>query len=108
SDAAGATTTGTVNITITPVNDAPVLANKVAVNVDEGASVVIADSDLRVTDADNVTSQIAYTVTGGPSNGRLELTTGPGVAISSFTQADIDAGRLNYVHDGSETTSDAF
>ena len=49
-----------------------------------------------------------YTVTTGPVNGQLELTTAPGVAISAFTQADINAGVLVYVHDGSQTTSDSF
>ena len=56
----------------------------------------------------SVVDAVSYTVTGGPANGQLELTTNPTVAITSFTQDDIDAGRLNYVHDGSDTTTDAF
>ena len=39
---------------------------------------------------------------------RLELTTAPGVAITSFTQADINAGRLVYVNNGANSTSDSF
>jgi hypothetical protein len=31
-----------------------------------------------------------------------------GVATTSFTQADIDAGRITYQHNGSATTSDSF
>ena len=32
----------------------------------------------------------------------------PNVAISTFTQSDIDSGQLIYVHNGSETTGDVF
>ena len=42
-----------------------------------------------------------------PANGQLELTTDPGVSITSFTQEDIDNNRLVYVHDDSNTTSDS-
>ncbi len=51
---------------------------------------------------------MAHTVTSVPANGQLELTTGPGVAITSFTQDDINNNRLVYVHDGSNTTADSF
>ena len=47
-------------------------------------------------------------VTASPANGQLELTTDPGVSITSFTQDDIDNNRLVYVHDDSNTTSDSF
>jgi hypothetical protein len=47
-------------------------------------------------------------VTAAPVNGDLELTSAPGSAISTFSQADIDAGNVVYVHDGSSTISDAF
>ena len=51
---------------------------------------------------------LVYTVTSGPANGQLELSTNPGVAISSFTQDDLDNNRVVYVHDGSQTASDSF
>ena len=38
----------------------------------------------------------------------MELTTNPGVAVTSFTQDDIDNNRLLYRHNGSETLSDSF
>ena len=43
-----------------------------------------------------------------PANGRLELTSAPGVPITSFTQDDIDNNLLLYVQGGSQTTSDSF
>ena len=42
------------------------------------------------------------------ANGQLELTGNPGVAVSSFTQAQIDANQVVYVHDGTNTTTDSF
>lgn len=58
-------------------------------------------------DEDQTAIDIGYAVVSGPSVGRLELTTNPGVSISSFTQLDIDDGRLVYVHSGAES-DDAF
>jgi hypothetical protein len=61
-----------------------------------------------VTDADNTPAQLIYTVTVIPMHGHLELTTAPGVAITSFTQAAINAGRLVYVNNGANSSSDSF
>lgn len=52
-------------------------------------------------------SEIIYTLLSPPNNGVLLLN---GVVLSSgsFTQANIDAGRLVYVNDGSDATDDNF
>jgi hypothetical protein len=96
------------NITVNPLNDEPVLNANTGITLAEGATSGITTAALEVTDVDNTPAELAYTVTVVPGNGQLELTTGPGTAIASFTQADIDAGRLVYVHDDSNTTSDSF
>ncbi|MGZ9159267.1 MAG: cadherin-like domain-containing protein, partial [Nitrospira sp.] len=64
--------------------------------------------ELTVTDVDHAAAQLTYSIGTGPAYGRLELSTAPGISTSSFTQADIIANRLVYVHDGSEATSDSF
>ena len=98
-----------VAITVTPaVNSAPSLATNAGSTVFQGFSDPITSGVLQVTDADNTPAQLIYTVTTAPVDGRLELTTAPGVAITSFTQADIDAGRLVYVNNGANSTSDSF
>ncbi len=92
---------------IDPVNDAPVLANNGA-TVDEGAAVTLTSVALLATDIDNTAAELTYTVTALPAHGQIFLN---GVALAagqSFTQADIDAGRVTYVHDGSETIADQF
>jgi Cadherin-like/Cadherin domain len=76
--------------------------------VAEGGSDTIDSSELSVGDLDNAPAQLTFSIGAGPAFGWLELTTTPGVSATTFTQADIIANRLVYVHDGSETTSDTF
>jgi hypothetical protein len=70
--------------------------------------VTITSAHLKATDSGAPDNSLVYTVTSAPANGQLELSTKPGTAITSFTQADIAAGTVQYVHNGSETTSDSF
>ncbi|GKS64187.1 hypothetical protein YTPLAS72_14910 [Nitrospira sp.] len=107
-DANSGTDVDTVAITITAQNDAPVLSTNTGSTVAEGGTDTIRSSELAVTDVEQGAAQLTYAIGTGPAYGRLELTTAPGVAVTSFTQADIDLNRLVYVHDGSETTSDNF
>ncbi|MEA2568913.1 MAG: hypothetical protein QOI24_914 [Acidobacteriota bacterium] len=83
----------TVNITITPVNDAPV-ANNDNYTVAEGGTLSPAAPGVlgNDTDADSPTLT-------------ANLVSGPAHATSFSLNAD---GSFNYVHDGSETTSDSF
>lgn len=103
-----ASTTRTLSIDINPVNDAPVIAGDLSATVDEGGTVSITPADLTENDPDDAGDGLTYLVTSGPDNGQLELTTNPNIAVTSFTQNDLDNGRLIYVHDGSQTTSDTF
>ena len=98
----------TFGITVTPVNSAPSLAINTGSTVIQGLIDLITSGELQVTDVDNTPAQLIYTVTTAPVNGRLELTTAPGVTITSFTQADINAGRLVFVHNGAVSASDSF
>ena len=99
----------TVALTVTPApNIVPSLATNAGSTVVQGLTDLITLGELQVTDADNTPAQLIYTVTVGPVHGQLELTTAPGVVIVSFTQADIDAGRLVYVNNGANSTSDSF
>ena len=102
------TVTGTVAITVTPVNDPPVITVNTGLTVNEGGTRVLTNSKLAATDPDNTATQLAYTVSVFPAHGRLERVVSPGVAITSFTQADLNSSTVRYVHDGGETTSDSF
>lgn len=127
----------TINITINPRNDAPVFVNKgepgygSVPKLDEGGTVIIAGGSytgsmpgktgsgtatapvgdvahLIFQDSDNSSVQRQYRVTEAPKYGTLTL---DGKALSKgsiFTQADLDSGKIQYKHDGSENHADGF
>lgn len=102
------TTTSSTNVIITPVNDAPLITTNMGGSTTSGGTVSIASSMLDGADPDDNGIDLTYSVTAGLGNGQLELTTNPGVAITSFTQADLDAGFVVYVHDGLTASGDSF
>src|SRR5262249_53582707 len=91
-----------------PVDDPPVLVINAALTVPEGGSGTVASTILKATDVDSPASQIIYRLTATPTHGALRLGTATLVTGAQFTQAQIDSGQLNYLHDGSETTSDTL
>ena len=108
-DGAGTSSSGTFNVTVTPVNDEEVLATNTGTTVNEASTGnVLTSGMLLTTDVDNTTGQLVYTVTSATGNGTLRLS-GTALGVSdTFTQADINAGNVTYDHDGSETTTDSF
>ncbi|MCC6967015.1 MAG: VCBS domain-containing protein, partial [Nitrospira sp.] len=98
----------TLTVNVTAVNDAPMLMVNSGSTVAEGSTDIIGSSELAVSDLDHGAAQLTYAIGTSPAHGRLELVTTPGVPATSFTQADIAANRLVYVHDGSESTGDSF
>ena len=91
----------TVNLTITPVNDAPVLATNTGMTINEdSAATTLTTSMLNVTDVDNSDAQLTYTVTTSPTKGSL--------SHSSFTQAQLAAGLINYTPSADQYGADSF
>lgn len=74
--------------------------------VAEGQSATLTREALRVSGA--IPEQLTFTLAREPQHGELTLNGGRLSAAQTFSQADIDAGRLRYAHDGGETTSDGF
>lgn len=108
-DGVGGVDAQTISVTVDNLDDTPpAVVNNNGVTLNEGAIGGIANTDLRFDDTEQPATSVTYTVTGGLSNGQLELTTAPLTPVASFTQDDIDSGRLVYRHDGSDTTSDNF
>jgi hypothetical protein len=103
-------TGNTFTITVTPVNDPPILAWNRSLLVDEGGIGAIMQIHLLVEDPDNAPSAITYTVGTFPINGQLLLNSVTMVAgvNDTFTQADIDAGLLSYMHNGGNMDPDEF
>jgi uncharacterized repeat protein (TIGR02543 family) len=108
SDGTNELTGQTFNITVNPVNDAPTIVTNTGVTLDEGATKVVTTSMLEAADADSDNMSLVYTVTTDVVKGQLENISNPGVAISTFTEQNLIDSKIQYVHDGSDTTSDSF
>jgi hypothetical protein len=65
-------TTGTIDVTVNPVNDAPV-ADHQDLSTDEDTALPIT---LTASDVDNTQAELTFEVIGEPSNGTLDTTTG--------------------------------
>jgi hypothetical protein len=114
--------TDTAEITVTPVNDPPTLWYDGIVagdGLNEGGSIVLDNTMLQASDVDNTDAELTYTIEAGGavSNGTLQLDTSVAgdwsstvdlVAGDSFTEEQLAAGRVRYVHDGSENHTDSF
>ena len=93
-------TTGSVNIMVSPVDDAPSITVN-SLTIDEGGSVVLSNANLNSSDPDNNAAQLTYTVS-NVKNGQFELVGSPGVAITTFTQAQLDEGHVRFVQNGGQ------
>jgi Cadherin-like/Bacterial cadherin-like domain len=111
SDGGGLFVQATFPLNVAAVNDAPVLVADAGATVDPGTSVAITTAMLQLADVDNSPAQLAYTITSLPASGTLELSGSPLSVGQTFTQADIDGGRVAYRQSGavnSAGSSDAF
>ncbi len=121
--------TGTVNVSLAPQNDPAISpVNEAGADVTitdrdgneqttanvplflpEGGSSIIGSSLLNSVDPDNTDPEtLQYRLTETPQYGSLTLSGSQLGVGSTFTQADINTGRLNYEHDGSENFADNF
>jgi cyclophilin family peptidyl-prolyl cis-trans isomerase len=98
----------TFNITVNAADTPPVLTTNAGLTVSQGTSGTITTSQLQVTDTDKPDAQLTFTVVTAPTNGTLS-DNGTGLAVGdTFTQADIDAGKLSYTNTGGTSDSFAF
>jgi hypothetical protein len=78
-------------------NTVPSLVANTGISLAKGTTAIFNGSLLKATDAEQQPGQLVYTVNSLPENGKLLLN---GTALgqnASFTQADIDSGRLSYI-----------
>jgi|GEM_PF-5334543 len=104
----GEPSVGDVQITVTSVNDVPILQTNSVGIVVEGSEIRIDDNLLRVSDADHSAADITFTLTSSPEHGWLQrdgLSMSPG---ETFTQEDLNNDRIRFLHDGSESVFDSF
>ena len=91
------------DIGVTPINDRPFELQTAAPSIDlvQGFLCNITRQELCTVDPDTAPDQLRYQVVNGPSNGYVALAGAEDTAVARFTQADIDDGRVLFVHDGS-------
>ncbi|HEY9616867.1 MAG TPA: cadherin-like domain-containing protein, partial [Microcoleaceae cyanobacterium] len=92
------------------VNNQPVLATNTPLTLSEGSNQTITNTLLLVTDENNPPEQVKYTLVTPPNvvNGSLSLNGAAITTGSTFSQADVNAGRLTYQQNGSESLTDNF
>ncbi|XP_075990954.1 chondroitin sulfate proteoglycan 4-like protein isoform X2 [Anticarsia gemmatalis] len=97
----------TIPINIIPVNDQPfrLLTDTPQIQVVQGENYTITKNDLLTEDADTGPSGILYDIISGPTQGRMVMldknqTIDEAHSINTFTQDDINNGRVIYEHSG--------
>nr|XP_020640525.1 chondroitin sulfate proteoglycan 4 [Pogona vitticeps] len=90
----------TVFITVTPTNDeAPVLVVSTGLQIQEGATAEITPDLLRSEDDDTPPEEVVYSIR-TPINGKVVLKPSPNTSVQRFTQAQINSGLVQFIHEG--------
>lgn len=88
-------------------NMPPELDGDFEMTVRRGLSTMVTPADLSATDAEDGAAALTYHVS-NVLHGFLALSAAPRMAVESFSQADIGAGRVSFVHDGDEEAVAGF
>lgn len=88
-------------------NVPPHLAGDLQLSVDRGGSVRVTTVDLTAFDPDDTAEDLTYAIT-NPTNGFVALASACSESISTFTQADLEGGRVVFVHDGASAPTAGF
>lgn len=78
-------------------NLAPILINN-SIIIGQGQKLILTSSNLSATDSDDSAGSLIFQIT-NIQHGSFELVTNPGSPITSFTQAQLDSGDIQFVHD---------
>jgi len=81
-------------------NVPPTLTGDRQITVHRGRSTIITREDLEAIDPDDAPEDLTFTVA-RTSAGHIANRTAPAASIQTFTQADLDANRIVFQHDGS-------
>ena len=99
---AGPQTSEAFAITVRDVNEQPPQPQtSVPLRLTRGSRSPVSRAQLSVVDPDSAPGEIEYKVQRAPHNGFLSLAGASPGPVTCFTQADVDAGRLDFVANGS-------
>ncbi|MGN5063974.1 retention module-containing protein [Aeromonas sp. 6P] len=110
-DTDGDTDSAIVNITVTPVNDAPTTSGGYAQG-EEDMPLTLKWSDFKASDVDTAADKLSIKITSLPADGVLQYKDDDGnwlavVENQVFTQAEIAAGKLQFKPDPHEASGSA-
>lgn len=88
-------------------NVPPTIGGDLELTVGKGGSVRLTVQDLTAIDPDDKAKDLTFTVS-RPRNGFVALSDAPARSISKFNQAELESGRVLFVHDGTTATSASF
>ena len=88
-------------VTVQDENALPVMI-KNSFALEQGEIFILGNSNLSATDGDDTDLSLVYTLS-SVSGGHFEKLSGPGVVISSFTQAEINSGQIKFIDDNDVT-----
>ncbi len=89
-------------------NTQPISLGNSAFTVGEGDTLTLSASNIIAVDLDTPPEFRTFTLETTPVNGNILLDDVPLNIGQSFTQGDVETGRVKYGHDDSRTTSDTF
>jgi len=88
-------------------NVPPSLGGDLNLEVPKGRSVPITLQDLNALDPDDLAKDLKFTIS-NPRNGFVALSSAPRKSVTAFTQADLEAGRVAFMHDGRSSDLASF
>jgi cytoskeletal protein CcmA (bactofilin family) len=88
-------------------NVPPKVAGDLDVTVIRGLSVLITLEDLHAIDPDDEPKDLVFSVS-NPRNGFVSMLSAPGRPAAKFTQADLEAGKVSFTHDGAAAPTASF
>lgn len=107
SDGDGESALKALSITVADVNEAPTLVVNSGTSVVAGAAVTLTSAMLLASDVDDTAAGIFYTVTALPGEGVLRLDANALIENDTFSQADVNAGRVSF-QAGTSSGAQAF
>jgi cytoskeletal protein CcmA (bactofilin family) len=95
------------NLTAEVKNVPPSIAGDMQIEVSMGGSVPVTLQDLNALDPDDSSRDLKFAIS-NVRNGYLALVSAPRKAVNTFTQADLEDGQVEFVHDGRSVSPASF
>jgi cytoskeletal protein CcmA (bactofilin family) len=95
------------NLTAEVKNVPPMLSGDLQIEVYKGGSAPITLQDLNAVDPDDNATDLKFSVS-NVRNGFLALASAPRKSVTGFTQADLEANQVSFIHDGRSTDLASF